>query len=85
MAKLIESKRREIWQRVMRAMSDNREATALPKDELLKAVVAIDDWVDANMLSLNAAIPALSRGSLSAEQKARLLWLVIEARFNEKV
>lgn len=55
---------------------------ALTKAELRAALNAVDDWVDANQASFNAALPLPARTELTASQKARLLASVVQRRFD---
>ena len=41
----------------------------------------VDAWVEANAAGFNAAIPLPARTGLSAVQKARLLAMVVQRRF----
>lgn len=83
MAVLTDAKRREIWSDIMRAMSNNREQTALTKADILAAVAALDDFMNANAAAINNAIPQPARGALTTAQKARLLQIVVQARYIE--
>ena len=78
MAVLSDPDRIDAWANWMRT---NVEDVSITKPQLRAAVDAIDSWADANAVSLNAAIPQPARGSLTAPQKARLLTLVIQHRF----
>lgn len=78
---LTDADRSAQWARAMRDMSDVREALGVNKPELRAALDAIDGWVEANAASFNAAIPLPARTALSAKQKARLLMLVLQRRF----
>ena len=80
MAVLSNADRREVWAEFMRS-SETGETFGIVKDDLRAAVNAIDQWVDDNAASFNAAIPQPARGSLTARQKARLLSRVIAKRF----
>ena len=78
MAVLSEADRRDVWAGYMSA---NTEEGLILKPDLRVAMDAIDAWVDANAASFNTAIPQPARGILSARQKARLLAMVIQRRF----
>lgn len=78
MAALTDEQRRDLWARMMR---ENTDGVSISKAELRAALDAIDDRVDSNAASMNSAIPQPARGALSASQKARLLSLIVEARF----
>jgi hypothetical protein len=78
MAVLTDEDRRAIWAKWMQV---NLEACGIEKGDLRAAFNAADDWVDTNRVSFNSAIPEPARSSLTAAQKARILSLVVEARF----
>ena len=78
MAALSESDRVEIWAAFMR---QNDELSTTEKAALRAAVDATDTWVDANAAAFNQALPQPARGALTGRQKARLLMLVVNKRF----
>jgi len=78
MPPLNSARRREVWAEWMRK---NLEEITINKNDLRAALDAIDTWVNTNKTSFNAAIPLPARTSLSADQKARLLLMVVEERF----
>jgi len=80
MAVLSESDRAEIHAQWMR--ENNIPCGAFTKAELRAAVDAIDDWIDTNSSAFNTAIPQPARAELSAKQKAWLLAVVVQRRFN---
>lgn len=57
------------------------ETIATLKADVLAAIEAADDWVEANAASFNAALPIAARTTLSARQKARILMHVIVKRY----
>lgn len=61
-----------------------REETSEPhgftKPQLANAVNAVDQWVEDNTASFNAALPAGFRNSATAAQKAALLGYVLWRR-----
>lgn len=69
---------RAIWGSTVSA---RREAFNLTKPELDAAINAIDDWIEANAASFNAALPLPARTSLTAAQKAELFYLVALKRY----
>lgn len=81
MAALPDTDRIAIWADFMRELSSAREPIAVTKADLRAAFNAVDDWVEANAASLNAAIPQPARGALTRQQKARLLTAVVRQRF----
>jgi len=82
MAILSPSDRLLTYQRYISDLCARREPlAALLKPELRAAVNAIDDWVDANAASFNAAIPQPARAQLTNTQKADLLVYVVRRRF----
>lgn len=80
MAVLSNADRRDVRDEFMRT-PDAGETFGIVKTDLRAAVDAIDQWVDGNAASFNAAIPQPARGALTARQKARLLSHVIAKRF----
>ncbi len=64
-----------------RLLSDRRELFPLSKPQLDAAIAATDDWIDANAVAFNTALPAAARTGLSSQQKAELLCRVALARF----
>lgn len=54
----------------------------IDKSQFLAVVNAVDDWVDGNAASFNAAIPQPQRGLLTAKQKALILSAVVKKRFD---
>lgn len=66
---------------LMSDLGNRREACAVTKADLLAAVNAVDDWIDANAVAFNQAIPQPARGALTATQKAELLYRVAMKRY----
>ena len=62
-------------------LSERRDAFNLTKPQLDAAIAAIDDWIEANAASFNAALPLPARTALTAAQKAELFFLVARRRF----
>lgn len=56
------------------------EFPAVTKPDILAAVNAMDDWLDANVTSLNAAIPQPARAAMSVAQKTELLGYILMRR-----
>lgn len=82
MAVLSDADRLAIVQQFAADISFARKAFNLSKPDLRAAVNAIDDWVDANAAAFNTAIPQPARGTLTAKQKAQLLFHVVSKRFD---
>lgn len=78
MAVLSETDRKALWEQWMQ---ENRDPVSVTKPDLRAAVDATEAWVDANMASLNAAMPQPAQGALSARQKASLLLYVVRRRW----
>lgn len=81
MAALSAADRTEVGRRIMDALSSAREATVLTKAQILAAINATDDFVEANAAAYNAALPAAARNNLTAAQKARLFAMVTLRRY----
>ena len=81
MAVLTDADRRTIWAAFMSEMSSRRDGHALSKNDLRAAVDAVDDWVDTNTASFNAAIPVAARTALNAKQKSEILVFVVRRRW----
>lgn len=77
MAVLTDEQRREAWAEMMRL-----GGVSIAKADLRAAFDAIDDWLDTNAATINAAIPQPARGSLTASQKALPMALVIRKRYD---
>lgn len=82
MAVLPAQARFEVWAEFMRGR-ETGTVTNLLKADIRAAVDALDDFMDANAATINAAIPLPARSRLTAKQKARLLTLVIYRRYLE--
>ena len=59
-----------------------KEPVCISKYAILDAVGAMDGWVDDNAASFNAALPEKVRTTFTAQQKARLFFWVVRARFD---
>lgn len=81
MAPLTAPQRRTIQARLMQQLSEVTDATNLTKGDLLAAVDGVDNWIDAQQASFNAAIPQPARAELTAKQKALLFMLVMNLRW----
>lgn len=56
------------------------ESMPFTKAQLVAAVAAADDWVEANTAAFNAALPAAFRTSSTVAQKIALLGFVLMRR-----
>jgi hypothetical protein len=54
----------------------------MTKTDIQAAVAAVDDWVVANQVSFNNALPQPARGQLTTSQKARMLSDVVDKRYS---
>ena len=81
MAVLSNNDRAAMMRKFAQDMSSTRTAMSIVKADLRAAVNAIDDWVDTNASAFNTAIPQPARGALTTQQKAKLLWYVVQRRF----
>lgn len=61
-------------------MRENLEASAFTKADLVAAIAAVDDWVEANQTSYNTALPQPFRSSATAAQKVTVLAYVLWRR-----
>lgn len=64
-------------------MRENTSPVAFTKPDLAAAVAAIDDWIDANQASFNAALPQPFRSSATAAQKSELFGYVLWRRIGK--
>jgi len=53
----------------------------LSKMDLRAAIDATDEWINDNSASFNTALPEPAKSNLTAAQKARLLMVVIQKRW----
>ncbi len=81
MAELSDADRRAAWADFMREESNERHAMTLTKADLRAAFDAIDNWVDGQAATINAAIPQPARAQLTTRQKAKLMAMVLKARY----
>ena len=80
---LTPAERQEVLAEIMREYSHRRDqAPVSSKVEFLAALDAVDDWIDANMASFNAALPLPYQTQATARDKAWLFIRVAEKRFN---
>lgn len=80
MAPLPDLTRKEAMARLASLMNSTGPV-GLTKPEIKAAVDAMDDWIEANAVAINTAIPQPARGVLTTPQKAALLSYVALARF----
>ena len=78
---LLTADREKLWANFMDDLSNNRIATTLLKSDILAAVNAIDDWIDANSSNFNNSLPLATRTNLTAKQKAQLFMYVVSKRW----
>lgn len=62
-----------------RFMRDTTATIAISKPDLLAAVNATDDWIDANATAFNNALPTAAKNNLTAAQKT-VLFMYVAAR-----
>ena len=72
--------RARVWRGLMRLWSQERASVALAKADLLAAVGATDDWIEANQASYNNALPDAAKNGLTSLQKTLLFCAVALAR-----
>ena len=79
---LADQQRQRLHRAWMRELSQKVESVgALSKSDMRAAVNAVDAWVEANQGAFNSALPTPARTQLTARQKARLLALVLQRRW----
>lgn len=79
---LLNSKNRESLNQAFADDESNEREKIVPgKQDIRAAVNAIDDWIEGNVASFNAAIPEPARSGLTSKQKAKLFMLVINKRW----
>ena len=78
MAVLTEQDRYDTWADWMRT---NADAVIIRKQAVRDAVNALDDWLNANAGTINAALPQPARADLTISQKAALLTHVVAKRY----
>lgn len=81
MAVLSSADRLAVRRAYMAWWSWDSEAAKLDKDELIAAIEAADTWSNNNASDFNQALPTAARTKLSARQKAKLLMVVTDRRF----
>lgn len=81
MAILSEPDRTKLRSLFTTELSRDFEPISLSKAEIKATIDAIDDWIDSNMASFNAALPQPARSELTARQKARLFFFVVNRRW----
>ena len=62
-------------------LSTRREIFNLTKPQLDAAIAAIDDWIETNAASFNAALPLPARTMLTTAEKAELFSMVALKRY----
>jgi hypothetical protein len=77
MAVLSDSDRLDVWANMLRTA----KIPGLLKADVRAAIDAADTWADANAASFNAALPQPAKSVLTAQQKAQLLFYVIQKRY----
>lgn len=80
MAVLSTTDRQRVWRGLMRLLGGRAEPVNFAKDDLLAAISATDDWIDANAAAFNTALPLAFRTSATAVQKTILFCAVALAR-----
>lgn len=85
MAVLDETARTEVHTGWMRFLSQFRDSiSSLSKADLRAAINAMDDWIEANQGTINAAIPQPARAELTLAQKTVLFCIVALRRVNKE-
>lgn len=80
MPAMVDAERRTIVEEIL---SKNHEAEpdSLTFEDLLAAVAATDDWIVANAVAFNQALPLPARTTLTTRQKAWIFSLVQRRRY----
>ena len=78
---LTTEQRQELFAEFQRYESSNKNPIDCTKPDLKAAVDGIDDWIDSNQASFNAAIPLPARTSLTMKQKLRLFMKILDKRW----
>lgn len=81
MAQLSNTDRLNVTALLMRDLSNSFTETNLTKIQLKAAIDAVDTWVDDNSVAFNNNLPAEAKANLTAKQKAQLLFLVLQKRW----
>lgn len=80
MAPLSPAARRELLFKVVKQI-EAEGACAMTKDEIIAGIAALDDFLEANALTLNNALPPPFKQQASAASKALALSAVAMARY----
>ena len=82
MAVLPDADRVEVWARLMEDVSQRGDGVpGMTKANWRAVIDAVDDWVNANSASYNAALPLPFRTNATAAQKALVLMWVVQRRY----
>ncbi len=81
MATLTTQERAEVRAGFWEECSADRELCDLLKADGQAAVDAMDDWINANAVSFNSAIPQPARSTMTARQKVRLFRDIMRKRW----
>lgn len=79
---ILSGKNRELLNQAFADEESNERIKVVPgKQDIRAAIDAIDNWLEANRASFNAAIPAPAKSGLTSRQKMKLLMLIINKRW----
>ena len=79
---LLSNKNKELLNQVFADEESNERRKVVPgKQDIRAAIDAVDNWLEANRASFNAAIPAPAKSGLTSRQKMKLLMLIINKRW----
>ncbi len=84
MAVLSNADRVEVRKTLM-TMHHSWDDSTLLKGDIEAAANAIDDWIDGNQASFNAALPLPARTALTAKEKVMLFVKVVTKRWEVEV
>lgn len=63
-------------------MRENKTSVAFSKPQLVAAVAATDDWIEAQSVAFNAALPAGFRNAATPDQKMEIFAYILWRRIN---
>lgn len=80
MALLDATSRQRVWAQAMRDIPRDVGLPEITKQELKAAMDAMDDWIEAQQLTFNLALPQPFRAAATGRQKSVLFMMVLARR-----